>query len=141
MKILEIRDRSLLVLDQQGERTAIAKHTDEGGDYFLDWQLDKRYVKDAELAEPEDEEPEEEETDSVPHNRKGRWTFETTMYDNEGYGPGRTYTRTFKADSLGEAGKKHTDAYGQYIDDYFDAVLIEAKDRDGNNININELFK
>jgi len=42
--VLEVRDNSILVEDNKGEKTVVAKYEDENGVYFLDAQLDKEYL-------------------------------------------------------------------------------------------------
>jgi len=130
-KIIENRNNSVLVRDDIGERTAVAKHEDEAGEYILNGNLKKQYIAKSEWeTKPVEVVPEPPKTPAVPKNKKGRWTFETTIYAADGFCPGRTYTKTFKADTLKEAEQKLEDNYSHI----FDSILISAYDADGNDV-------
>lgn len=81
MQVLEVRNNSVKVLDKNDLILLVAKYTDEGGEYFLNNQLKKQYIKEEEIITLEPEEITEEESEELEVATNYRFTV---MYQHKG---------------------------------------------------------
>lgn len=49
MKVFEIHENHIVVIQSNNEKTVVARHEDENGIYFFNQQLKKEYITDADL--------------------------------------------------------------------------------------------
>lgn len=101
LKVVEIKEDRIIVVDDYNGRTAIAKYEDEGGVYFFDENNEKKYI-----------------TDAVCVNE---YIFKTDLYDRNNQ-IWATEERGFYAANLDEAKKIQHRHYG----DGFDRKLLDV---------------
>ena len=133
MKVLEIRDDSLLVTTNMGN-TAIARYEDKDGIFFYNENLDKEYVTDLNMHK---EEPERKKEYKQEEQKPKKNTYKFAVVTSNKWGePSRHYDKEFKAYSLDEACEKIENNY-KHI---FDYEITDMWDSEGNIVHIKNAY-
>ena len=131
MKVIRNDDTSVLVTcgDDDMQWTAIAKHEDKDGEYFLNEKLEKQYINDTEHVEhPLDTIKKQREKDEAFRKEVENWTPKKHTYTfdvvtaNKYNEPSRHYRKDVKAFSFKEAESKIREHYKRV----FDAELVSV---------------